>query len=202
MVPWKTFNIHGTTKGSLNWKKKSSSDYQNIRRNCSFQNCSLKHSLWNQKQFFYTFKNEWLLKWIKINWRQHLHNLSTVQKVLYSGKRFFRSLKCSSNQENNGSLKKPIIERFLGEPKMVLLFQKLKVLYWHWWFHEESLPSKEPLKVLYSEKKVLQNIEMWFTLRRNGYFKNWPLKGSLGNQKGLFYSIKNKGFSLASWFHE
>lgn len=78
----------------------------------------------------------------------------------------------------------------IGEKKWVDVSKLwlMKIIYFHWRCHEEPLTSMEALKVLYSGK----GFWMFFTVRKNGSFKNFWLEGSFGNTEWFFYGITLK----------
>ncbi len=69
---------------------------------------------------------------------------------------------------------------------MVFTLLKIKVLYWHRWFHEDPLIFIEPYYRFCIVEKGYLDYQMFITLGKNVFINNFLLKGSLGN------SIKNE----------
>ncbi len=71
------------------------------------------------------------------------------------------------------SPKKQASSNKLTEKRINSTLLNIKVLYWHWWFHEEALISWNlsiAQKVLYSKKKVLQIIKIFSIVRKKYIF--------------------------------
>ncbi len=76
----------------------------------------------------------------------------------------------------------------------IYAFKRLKLLYWHWWFHKEHLTSMECFhwtKVLNSGKRLFTFLKKFFT----------HIKIVLSFNLKILWGTKN-GCSMASWFYD
>ncbi len=78
----------------------------------------------------------------------HLKNLSVSQKVICGERRFFRLLKGKKEM----FFKEPLTEWFFVEPKMVLLWHRLKNLY----FYEYNWRTRSSLKIIVLDNNTCQ----------------------------------------------